>query len=241
MDHAEIVAEADKLRWYHCLRLTPEYTTPGMTGFSLDMPGWETAYQYPTAGDLKGKSLLDIGTMNGIMAYEAERRGASRVLAIDRDPPGFPDARAAFELAGRAMGSRVTSYEGLSIYDLDPAKHGKFDFVLLYGVIYHLKFPLLGLYKAALVCTQELIVETHVTTNDDLEWPMMLFYPGTELNGEPTNWWGPNARCLDAMMEHLGFEIIGRVTAEQSVAGFQPGRYTARGHRVRPTPDPWEM
>lgn len=241
MDPATVVTEAEKLRWYHCLRLTPEFTTPGLSGFSLEMPGWETVYQFPKAGELRGKSLLDIGTMNGIFAYEAEKRGASRVLAIDRDPAGFPDAREAFELAGRAFGSKKVSYEGLSIYDLDPQRHGQFDFVLLYGVLYHLKFPLLGLHRAAMVCKQELIVETHVTTNDDLGQPFMLFYPGNELNGEPTNWWGPNARCVDAMLEHLGFEVIGRATAEQDVAGFQPGRYTARGRRVRPTPDPWEM
>jgi tRNA (mo5U34)-methyltransferase len=241
MSPEEIVAEANKLRWYHCLRLTPEYTTPGISGFSLEMPNWETNYQFPSAKDLRGKSLLDIGTMNGIFAYEAERRGASRVLAIDRDPAGFPDAREAFELAGKAFGSRVTSYRGMSIYDLDPQTTGMFDFVLLYGVLYHLKFPLYGLYKTAAVCGQELIVETHVTLNDDLGKPMMLFYPGTELNDEPTNWWGPNPRCVDAMVEHLGFEITGRATAEQNVTGFQQARYTVRGRRVRPTPDMWEM
>jgi tRNA (mo5U34)-methyltransferase len=241
IDPTAIVAEAERLRWYHCLRLTPDYTTPGLSGLSLDMPGWETAYQFPSSKDLRGKSLLDIGTMNGIFAFEAERRGASRVLAIDRDPAGFPDAPEAFELARRAFRSRAVSYAGLSVYDLDPAKHGQFDFVLLYGVLYHLKFPLLGLYRTALVCKQELIVETHVTLNDDLERPFMLFYPGTELNGEPTNWWGPNPRCVDAMVEHLGFEITGKAFADQNVQGFQPGRYTVRGRRVRPTPDPFEM
>jgi tRNA (mo5U34)-methyltransferase len=241
IDPADIRTEAEKLRWYHCLRLTPGYTTPGISGFSLELRGWEKAYQFPSKGDLQGKSLLDIGTMNGIFAFEAERRGASRVVATDRDPAGFPDAPEAFHLAGRALGSRVVEYRGLSIYDLDPKDIGEFDYVLLYGVIYHLKFPLLGLYKCAAVCKEQFIIETHVTLNDDLKRPMMLFYPGTELNDEPTNWWGPNPRCVDALIEHLGFEIIGRATAEQNVTGFQQARYTVRGRRVRPTPDPWEM
>lgn len=241
VDSSAIRAEAEKLRWYHCLRLAPDYTTPGLSGFSLDSPGWENNYQFPSADDLRGKSLLDIGTMNGIFAYEAERRGASRVLAIDRDPAAFPDAREAFELAGRAFGSRVVEYRGMSVYDLAPATTGSFDFVLLYGVLYHLKFPLLGLYRTASVCKQELIVETHVTLNDDLGLPMMLFYPGGELNNDATNWWGPNPRCVEALVEHLGFEITGTATAEQKVGGFQPARYTVRGRRVRPTPDPFEM
>jgi tRNA (mo5U34)-methyltransferase len=241
IDRADIPGEAAKLQWYHCLKLTPEYTTPGISGFSLDTPGWEETYQFPIAAQLKGKSLLDIGVMNGIFSFEAERRGASRVLAIDRDPAGFPDAAEGFQLAARAFKSKVVEYLPLSLYDLDPKVNGTFDFVLLYGVLYHLKFPLYGLYKCAAVCKQELIVETHVTLNDDLKRPMMLFYPGRDLNDEPTNWWGPNARCVDALIEHLGFEITGRATAAQDVTGFQTGRYTVRGRRVRPTPDPWEM
>jgi len=241
MSDKEIVAGAEKLQWYHCLRLTSNYVTAGRSGLSLDFPNWETNYQFPTKSQMKGKSVLDIGCMNGIFAYEAERRGASRVLAIDRDPPAFPDAREAFEFAGRALGSKVVSYRGMSVYDLEPSDPGLFDIVLFYGVLYHLKFPLYGLYKAAAIAKEEFILETHVTLNDDLNWPMMLFYPGTELNDEPTNWWGPNPRCVDAMMGHLGFEVIGRATAEQRVTGFQQARYTARGRRVRQTPDMWEM
>lgn len=241
LDPSTIPLEAAKLQWYHCLRLTPEYTTPGRSGFSLEMPGWETNYQFPSLQDLSGKTVLDIGTMNGIFAFEAERRGASRVVAIDRDPPAYPDAREAFDFARRALGSKVVAYRGMSIYDLSPKDPGVFDVVLLYGVLYHLKFPLWGLYKAASVAREELIVETHVTLYDDLGLPMMLFYPATELNEEPTNWWGPNPRCVDAMMEHLGFEIVGRATAEQNVTGFRPARYTARGRRVRPTPHAFDM
>jgi tRNA (mo5U34)-methyltransferase len=33
--------------------------------------------------NLKGKSVLDIGTFDGFFAFEAERRGASRVVALD--------------------------------------------------------------------------------------------------------------------------------------------------------------
>lgn len=38
LDPSTIPVEAAKLQWYHCLRLTPEYTTPGRSGFSLEMP-----------------------------------------------------------------------------------------------------------------------------------------------------------------------------------------------------------
>jgi hypothetical protein len=114
-----------------------------------------------------------------------------------------------------------------------------FDYVLMYGVLYHLKFPFYGLYRAASVCKDVFLLETHVTRKDDYKWPLMLFYPGSELNDEPTNWFGPNIRCVDAMMEHLGFQIEARHEHEQPVAGLEPARYTVRCRRVGPTPPPF--
>jgi hypothetical protein len=35
----------------------------------------------------------------------------------------------------------------------------------------------------------------------------MAFYPG-EVEGDPSNWWGPNAPLLEAMLTHEGFERV---------------------------------
>jgi tRNA (mo5U34)-methyltransferase len=231
----QIKAEAAKLNWYHCIELVPGFTTQGFSGLSAESPRWETDYIFPRLKELRGKSLLDIGTMNGFFAFQAEQRGATPVVAMDRDPPTFPDAREAFDLAARAMGSSV-SYRALSVYDLDPSDPGTFDYVLFYGVLYHLKFPMYGLYRVANVCREVLLLETHVTVKDDYKWPLMLFYPAAELNDEATNWWGPNVRCVDALVEHLGFKVEQRVLHEQHVTGLEPARYTVKCRRVGPTP-----
>lgn len=49
-----------------------------------------------------------------------------------------------------------------------------------------------------------LVVETHSDMNDIAE-PVMRYYLGQELNGDPTNFWGPNAPCVEAMLRELGF------------------------------------
>jgi hypothetical protein len=36
----------------------------------------------------------------------------------------------------------------------------------------------------------------------------MIFYPGTELANDPTNWWGPNIPCVEAMLRDQGFSWI---------------------------------
>ena len=33
----------------------------------------------------------------------------------------------------------------------------------------------------------------------------MVFYPGAELNNDPTNWWGPNRQCMEALLKLVGF------------------------------------
>ncbi len=237
-EEAEVERDAARYQWYHCIQLTSNFYTPGICGWSRKSRDWEQKYLFPSETELAGKSLLDIGAMNGFFAFEAERRGAARVTAIDRDPPGFPDAREAFGFAAKTLGSRAR-YFARSVYDLEPSDSGTFDYVLMYGVLYHLKFPFYGLYRAASVCNDIFLLETHVTLKDDLQWPMMLFYPGSELNDEPTNWWGPNIRCVDAMMEHLGFQVEQRYEHEQTVSGLAPARYTVRCRRVGPTPPPF--
>lgn len=238
LDLATIEREAVKFRWHHRVQLAHGYTTPGIVGPDT-IPDWEEKYLFPSAKELKGKSLLDIGTLNGLYAFEAEKRGASHVVAIDRDPTIPDDAREAFKFAAKVLGSRAI-YRVRSVYDLEPSDFGTFDFVLMFGVLYHLKFPLYGLYRAASVCRSMFFLETHVTLKDDLSWPTILFYPNAELNNDGTSWWGPNPRCVDAMMDHLGFTIEKRSIWEQpGVVGLAPARYTVRCRRIKPTPAPF--
>ena len=45
-----------------------------------------------------------------------------------------------------------------------------------------------------------------------MDRPLMAFYPGDELNGDPTNWWTPNVPALASMLGVSGFtDVISRV------------------------------
>ena len=159
------------------------------------------AFRFPVTG----KSVLDIGAWDGYFSFQAERLGARCVLATDHfcwSGPGW-GTKAGFDYVHDRLSSRVESKD-IDVFGLDPKKLGKFDLVLFLGVLYHLTDPFGGLKKAADMCDECLVVETHSDMNNINE-PVMRYYLGSELNNDQTNYWGPNAACLEAMMRELGF------------------------------------
>jgi tRNA (mo5U34)-methyltransferase len=144
----------------------------------------------------------------GSTSFEAERRGASRVLATDSFAwtSYQENGKAGFELARNELGSRVEDTE-IDVLDLSPDRVGRFDLVLFLGVLYHMRHPLLALEKVASVAKDQLIVETHVDMLA-IDPPAMAFYPGTELNNDPTNRCGPNPAMVHALLKAAGFRRV---------------------------------
>lgn len=159
--------------------------------------------------DIAGKSFLDIGCWDGFNSFEAHRRGASRVLATDHfvwlekscgDRRSFEFARAHFAPSVEVL--------DIDLPDITESAIGRFDVVLFAGVLYHLRHPFATLEKLAPLARETFIVETHLETVIGTR-PTMIFYPGSELNNDPTNWWGPNRACVEAMLKDVGFSTVG--------------------------------
>ncbi len=115
-----------------------------------DTPNRMAPLELPS--DLSGRSVLDIGAWDGVFTFEAERRGASRVLATDSycwSGAGW-GTKEGFLTASRILGSRADDLE-IDVMDLSPDRVGTFDLVLFVGVLYHLRHPLLALERVASV------------------------------------------------------------------------------------------
>ena len=160
-------------RWYHKIALPDGTVTPGFA------PIYAKRYCIPD--DLTGKRVLDIGAWDGYWTWEALRRGAAEVVAIDdfsdhagpleikrnkwetfdlcREAFGFTEKLGGGLYAGWAneAGQAVRRNE-MSVYDIEQL--GKFDVVFFFGTIYHLKNPLLALEKISAVCEGAIYVET---------------------------------------------------------------------------------
>lgn len=215
------------LRWYHTMDLGQGLVTRGVDNTPVRL----ARVQMPA--DLSGRSVLDIGAWDGFFSFEAERRHAARVVACDYyawHGVGWDtgQGKAGFQLAREALNSRVEDVD-LDVMKLSPDRVGSFDVVLFLGVLYHLPNPLLALERVASVTKGLLILET-VVDMVGFGRPAAAFYPGRELNGDPTNWWGPNQAAVQGMLRSVGFTRVEVITPTRS-AVFRAAR--ALAHRLR--------
>jgi len=228
MADASLQARVDALRWYHSIDLGHGVRTNGID----DTPVRLARLDLPAS--FAGKTVLDIGAWDGFFSFEAERRGAARVLATDYyswHGTGW-GTKAGFELARRTLGSRVEDLS-IDVMDLSPERVGTFDVVFFLGVLYHLPHPLLALEKVASVTTELLVLET-VVDLVGLSRPAVAFYPDRELNGDPTNWWGPNIAAVHGMLRTSGFRDVLTVTPPPS-APYRAARAVAHWIKRRNT------
>lgn len=226
---ASLDAEAKRLgmkdfRWFHSIDLGDGVVTPGMKSAQRLAFQAKRVFRHPIAG----QSLLDIGCWDGYFAFEARRRGASRVLAADHHVwhKSWGD-KAAFEFARRCLDPAV-EVRDIAFNAMTPESVGTFDVVLFLGVLHHMRHPLAALERAASMTRRMLVVETHIDTRLAPEPPAMTFYPFREFNNDAGTWWGPNPAGVVAMLQACGFSKV-----EHDMAYLEGGGAHALVHAIR--------
>lgn len=196
-------AEVESRTWFHTIEIFPGLRTPG------DEDTITKARHMRIPEDLTGKSVLDIGAYDGYFSFEAERRGASRVLATDDWTWNWPgsDARRNFELVRDVLGSNVQSHE-VSVEALNVAEvGGRFDVVLFLGVLYHAPDPIGYLKNVRKVTQGVAIIETLVDLLD-VPVPAAAYYTAASLNGDASNHFGPNTAAVEGWLLEAGFSRV---------------------------------
>jgi tRNA (mo5U34)-methyltransferase len=243
-------AIARQWKWHHRIEVAPGVWTPGLQ----DTPTVLSQICMPE--DLSGMRVLDIGARDGFFTFEAERRGAREVVALDNEAP----TNTGFAIAAELLGSKAT-YVTENVYSLSAERFGRFDLVLFLGVIYHLRHPLLALDRIHDVCATEatLLVETHMIdeglVDAEGQWraladfhpdlasmPLVQYYPANMLGGDPTSQWAPNRTALEGWLRGSGFEPLS--TWQHAFRGGAVARrkeLEAAGERAVDEAASWDM
>jgi tRNA (mo5U34)-methyltransferase len=186
--------------WHQRFELAPGVSTPGSNdiGWLVQVAG--------LPDDLSGKTVLDIGTTNGGAAFALERRNPARVVAVDIFPPDWFGVTQLTEL----LESKV-EYVRTSVYELSERFPEPFDVVLFWGVLYHLRHPLLALDNLRAVTGGQALLETAVCDSElkrrDRDRSLVRYYRGDELSNDPSNWFSPTTRALEDWCASGGFGV----------------------------------
>ncbi len=228
---------AEQPYWFHRIELTAGIVTPGWSDPKVDkLP------HFGLPEDMSGMRVLDIGHAEGFFSFEAERRGAAEVIGIDNYPPMASN----FEICRAALDSHARSHLA-NVYDLSPNTFGTFDLVMFFGVLYHLRHPILALQKIQTVCTGTLLMQT-ATCDNQSDKPLAEFHPFGVRSGpperpshDPTCFWFPNIACCVAMLQHVGFTDVEQISPKAPVGGVFRGKAPVqqKGRRPAENTAPW--
>jgi tRNA (mo5U34)-methyltransferase len=185
--------------------------------------------------ELTGKTVLDVGAVDGYFSFAAERFGASRVVALGADTWREPGGKARFDYMRRTLSSSVEDLE-MDVLDVSPETVGSFDVVLFLGMLPHTRHPLLALERLASVTRELLVVETLVDITLHRS-PAVAFHPA-QAPHEEASWWGPNRAAVSGMLRSVGFKRVvaypsKRFTAARAIG--LPARVKVAGELVTST------
>lgn len=221
--------------WFHNLHLPDgTQTRPDHPLGDFPRTNWDLLAPH-LPDDVAGATVLDVGCNAGFYTLELARRGA-HVTALDVDDRYLRQARWAAEQWG--VSSQV-EFVHAPVYSLAGSAR-RWDIVLFLGVLYHLRYPMLGVDIVSR-CTRRLLAlqclsapgglgleppkELPLRDREPLasrDWPKLSFIE-YRLADDPTNWWAPNPACVEAMLRTSGLRVVGRPAQEFLLCEPDPG------------------
>src|SRR6266545_5079850 len=185
LERPRFVDRLEDCFFYHAMELP---------GFGLVPAHWDLRGRfddYVGGVEVAGKSVLDIGAATGFLSFEAEKRGAARVLSFDmsdarqqaflpfkdklysRDPARWAEQygaeieqwKNAYWLCHRLLHSKAEVYYG-DIYNL-PRELGQFDVAIVGSVLEHLSDPITALSSIARLTKETIVVVTPLVETEE--------------------------------------------------------------------------
>ena len=181
--HRDLLERVQALTWVHSIDLGNGIVTPGMWG-----PPSPTIMRALDTIDFRGKKVLDIGCWDGLWSFEAEKRGATTVVATDLNTQRWPpDGHLTFMLAHEALASKAI-YRSVSMYDVRAPSP-------------------IAISTSCSSAAYTTICAIHCSRCRGAKCGAEFFYKNPHSN-DPSNWWVPTVRCLHEWVESSYFDLV---------------------------------
>jgi SAM-dependent methyltransferase len=222
LERPRFVERLEDCFFYHAMELP---------GFGLVRAHWDLRGRfddYVGGVDVNGKSVLDVGAATGFLTFEAEKRGATRVLSFDisdakqqtflpfkdklyyRDPDRWAEKyneeieqwKNAYWLCHRLLNSRAEVYYG-NIYDL-PQALGQFDIAIVGSVLEHLSDQVTALASIARLTKETIVVVSPLLQTEE----RIARFESLANNPEADfTWWTYSLGVYREVFAMIGFSI----------------------------------
>jgi SAM-dependent methyltransferase len=223
----EIAARLGGSTWYHRIRIG-EFVTPGRSRLA---PIWSIIRKSRSYLNYHDKRVLDLGSWDGLWAFEAEHLGASEVIATEIQIEPFQN----FLNCREIIGSRVLPFYNVSPYNLTDRLDvvlnvgggdtiNGFDIVQYMGILYHLRDPLLALsqIRSVLAPGGKMLLETAAII-DETNSHMAYNHDGSDqfrlYTADMTTWWVPTIKCLRDMLRSSMFDVVEGTVSQWGLPG----------------------
>lgn len=178
--------------------------------------------------EVRGKSVLDVGAATGFLSFEAEQRGAARVLSFDmsdarqqtflpfKDKLYFRDRerwatqygaeieqwKNAYWLCHRLLKSKAQVYYG-NIYEL-PVELGQFDIAIVGSVLEHLPDQITALASIARLTKETIVLVSPLLQTEEriARFEALAGNPDADFT-----WWTYSLGVYREVFGMLGFRI----------------------------------
>ena len=202
-----VIEKMNTMKWYHKIDLGNGIITPGRAYEKM----WESTSCVMNKINYEEKAVLDLGSLDGYWAFEAEKRGASKIVSTDARFEGYENLL----FARSVLNSNVIPLCNVPVQDLENRLNivgfdHKFDIVQHFGLLYHLRDPMLSLSQARKVLSDDgiLILETAFIEDDENSY---MAFSGLDDNFHfygISDTWAPSKLCLREMLIRSCLEPI---------------------------------
>ena len=181
--------------WYYSVELMPGLVTRGQ--YPAELPSLPRLMVRRC--DLRGRSCLDMGSMEGLIPVVMKRGGAAEVLATDAIDHCWDKMEAIQHYYGVEF-----EYKSVGLmYELDKKLKGRaFDLVHCSGLLYHVFSPIHVLCGIRPLVKRNglMIVSTNVVVEDGYT---MEFNNAGRIQTERDTFWYPTVKLLDYTLRYL--------------------------------------